>query len=67
MRVPDDKETVDDTMDADSDHSDTDYYDEADSSDNTNTFDRLPLVPTDFSSIQEALHNFVVVFESRSV
>ncbi|KAI6218181.1 UBX domain-containing protein [Aphelenchoides fujianensis] len=30
-----------------------------------NTLDHLPLIPTDFTSITEALQNFTVVFESR--
>lgn len=29
--------------------------------------DRLPLVPTDFTSVNEALQNFTAVFESRLV
>lgn len=29
--------------------------------------DRVPLVPSDFTSIDEALHNFVAVFEARQV
>jgi hypothetical protein len=27
--------------------------------------DRVPLIPTDFSSIEEAIHNFTAVFEAR--
>lgn len=29
------------------------------------SMDRLPLVPTDFTSVGEALQNFTAVFESR--
>lgn len=31
------------------------------------SLDRLPLVPTDFTSVNEALQNFTAVFESRFV
>lgn len=27
--------------------------------------DRVPLVPSEFTSIEEAMHNFVAVFEAR--
>lgn len=29
--------------------------------------DRIPLIPTDFDSISEAMQNFIAVFESRYV
>jgi hypothetical protein len=29
--------------------------------------DRIPLIPTDFTSITEAMQNFAAVFESRSI
>uniref|UniRef100_A0A914D585 UBX domain-containing protein n=1 Tax=Acrobeloides nanus TaxID=290746 RepID=A0A914D585_9BILA len=43
-------------------YSDDDLHVETSSSRNR---DRLPLIPTDFYSIEEALQNFVAVFESR--
>lgn len=41
------------------------YSEETDETPNQLSQDRLPLVPTDFTSIEEALQNFTAVFESR--
>lgn len=40
-------------------------YSEDSQSNHQLSMDRLPLVPTDFTSVQEALQNFTAVFESR--
>lgn len=57
---------MDDDMDTGS-YNDLDDYSYSEDSQGGNQLsnDRLPLVPTDFTSVQEALQNFAAVFESR--
>ncbi|KAI6183704.1 FAS-associated factor 1 [Aphelenchoides bicaudatus] len=56
----------DDNMETGS-YNDLDDYSYSEDSQNATQLstDRLPLVPTDFTSVQEALQNFSAVFESR--
>uniref|UniRef100_A0A0N5AAS5 UAS domain-containing protein n=1 Tax=Syphacia muris TaxID=451379 RepID=A0A0N5AAS5_9BILA len=56
-------------MSSDDDHDDLDYQDFGEDDIEEPSFrqesDDVPLVPTDFSSVPEAINNFTTVFESR--
>jgi hypothetical protein len=61
-----------DSMDGDMDVSyemdeDNYSYSEESQEESKLSMDRLPLVPVDFTSVEEALQNFAAVFESRFV